>query len=165
MKYTIRLLTLGFALAVTCNAAQAATAVYRWVDKDGIVHYGDRAPEGVAATLVSVDPNAVPVPEPPPVQEASAETPAEASNGSGEQVSYAEQRRRERAERREEFREAEQERQAVCSTARERVAYLEPTPRVLVQDEDGNTRRLDDDERLRLLEEAKAYIAENCGPG
>ncbi|NND43753.1 MAG: DUF4124 domain-containing protein [Xanthomonadales bacterium] len=163
MKATRHWIIFMLMLALAGAATQASAQVYRWVDKDGVVHYGDRAPDGVEATLVTVNPNTVPVPAPPEPAQASAETVPQSEEAEEEPLSYAEQRRRERAERRSEFREAEQERQATCTAARNRVAYLEPTPRVLVEDEDGSTRRLDDEERLRLLEEAKAYLAENCG--
>jgi len=151
-------LALGLASASVAVAAQ----VYRWLDKDGVVHYGDRAPQGVEATLVGVKPNTIQIsrPEPPAPAPEDAETaPAEAE---AEPLSYAEQRRQDREERRRESREKARELEADCETMRERKAFLEPSPRVLVEDEDGTTRRLDDNERIRLLEEANTFLARNC---
>lgn len=150
-------------LALLTLAADATGQVYRWVDENGVVHYGDRAPQGVEATLVGVKPNTVPISRPEPAA-SDAEGAAEAEGEAAESLSYAEQRRRERAERRQEQEKAARERQANCDAMRSRKAFLEPSPRVLVEDEDGTTRRLDDDERLRLLSEANAYLAENCDP-
>ncbi len=40
--------------------------------------------------------------------------------------------------------------------------WVEPSPRVLVQGDDGNPRRLDDEERDELLREANAFLEEHC---
>ena len=40
--------------------------------------------------------------------------------------------------------------------------FLEPSTRVLVRDEDGNMRRLDNNEREEGLREANAFLAANC---
>ena len=45
---------------------------------------------------------------------------------------------------------------------REQLAEIEPHSRVIVKDEDGNVRRMEDQERVDLVEESKAFIAENC---
>jgi hypothetical protein len=47
----------AFALAVLfcLTTAASAGALYRWVDKDGNVHYGDQAPPGIQAQLVKPD--------------------------------------------------------------------------------------------------------------
>ncbi len=45
---------------------------------------------------------------------------------------------------------------------RKQKAWVEPSPRVLVQDEDGTTRRLEDDEREQILKEADDFLAANC---
>jgi hypothetical protein len=36
-----------------------AQGVERWVDSAGAVHYGDRAPEGVASQTVTIEPNVI----------------------------------------------------------------------------------------------------------
>jgi len=49
-----------------------------------------------------------------------------------------------------------------CEAMRQQLEWTEPRPRVIVSTPDGGTRRLSDDERLALVDEAKTYIAENC---
>jgi hypothetical protein len=44
MRLTIVLLT-----ALLCAAAAQASEVYRWTDKDGVVHYGDKPKTGAEA--------------------------------------------------------------------------------------------------------------------
>ncbi|HTQ35409.1 MAG TPA: DUF4124 domain-containing protein [Steroidobacteraceae bacterium] len=44
MKNRHFLLALAGTLALSCTAAHAATKAYKWIDKDGVVHYGDTVP-------------------------------------------------------------------------------------------------------------------------
>ena len=50
----------------------------------------------------------------------------------------------------------------MCEQARVAVAKLEPMPRVMVTQADGSTIRMDDNDRLEKLGEAKKFIADNC---
>lgn len=162
LKQITKIMALGLALTLTAPDAQAADQVYRWVDEAGVVHYGDRPPEGVKATVVGVKPNAVQIasPEPasrPPTGEEAADPEAAES-----ELSYAEQSRQERAERRRQQQEEARKLQAECAVMQRQKDWVEPSPRVIVEDEEGNPRRLDDDERLKLLAEANAFLEKNC---
>jgi hypothetical protein len=146
------------ALVIVVSGGLAAGEVYRWVDEDGVVHYGDRA-EGIPNAEV------VDVPSQPSGQTDALPptTPAAAQAEAENEPSYAQQRRDARAEARRKAAEERQQIEANCAVARNRVAALEPSTRVLVEDDDGTVTRMDDDRRLELLDEAKAYIARNCG--
>ena len=77
----IRPLLLVAALLMACPAGtQAASQVYRWVDKQGRVHYGDRPPPGAAAGTIRTIPVAV---------EASAIARLRVEAGDGEYLAYA----------------------------------------------------------------------------
>jgi hypothetical protein len=158
----MRISTLSMAVLLTVISFPAMDTVadekiYRWVDEDGVVHFGDQRgvnSDAETITIKAESPNTA-----PPSQ-------ADTQAGSGQplepQVSIAQQRRNERAEKR---REAEEMRQAVdagCKQRRQLVAQLEPSPRVMVKDEDGTVKRMDDDKRLEILAEAQTYIAEKC---
>ena len=147
-------MTAGYML--TATDATAKDDVYRWVDDKGVVHFGDRPPgqtesevvdlsestsSGVQAISDSAD-NTGPLPEAEP--------------------SVAQQRRDKRTEN---YREAQEKKQAIaagCQQRREILARLEPSTRVMVQGEDGEVYRLDDNVRMKSVNEAKAYIARNC---
>ena len=66
----------------------------------------------------------------------------------------------------EEKRKAQQEknaeRQRICLQATDQLAQIEPSRRVFYTDESGETTRLDDEERVRMVEESKNLIAEYC---
>lgn len=132
----------------------AAENIYRWVDDNGLVHYGGEPPKNTEATVISADLGTGGL---------GATAAEEMSNDAGEEeISYAEKQRRERAEQRQKQAEANAERQRECESMTQRVAALEPSPRVILQDADGNPMRMDDDERLDLLEEARSFLSANC---
>jgi hypothetical protein len=45
---------------------------------------------------------------------------------------------------------------------RQRLEQLEPARRVFYTDETGESVRMDDDQRLALIEESRAFLDENC---
>jgi hypothetical protein len=49
-----------------------------------------------------------------------------------------------------------------CDAVRQQLAEVEPHTRVIVKDEDGGVRRMEDQERMDLIKESKAFIAANC---
>lgn len=151
LKATISFSILSALLLFVATDAPAKDEVYRWVDDDGVIHF-DQQP-GDDKETVNIDtqggvgvgqttPQVTPAPEPEP--------------------SYAQQRRDARAERRQEAAEQRAAAEKACAQARQRVAMLEPSPRVMVKNEDGSISRLDDEKRLEILAEARAYIEKNC---
>ena len=143
-------------LGTVLLAAGSASAetIYRWVDEDGNVHFGGTPPAGVETTIVGepVDSGGLAVPQ------HETATPDE---GDAE-LSYAEQRRRERTELREAAAREQLALDEQCTTMRKRRAELEPRTGVIYMNEDGEPVRMDDELRLARLEEAKTFLAENC---
>lgn len=143
-------------LAIAVPDSPGADEIYRWVDDDGIVHFTDSA-EGVP------DAEIIDIRSTPPKQSQSLVVAAEGkATSEAPAESYAQQRRDERTEARRQAAEERQQIEANCQDARERIATLEPSPRVQIKGEDGTITRLDDDKRLELLDDAKSYIGRNC---
>ena len=140
-------------LVLSATDAIAEDEIYRWVDENGVVHFGDRP--GGHAGVEKID---VPESQINSTQPASATAATDAS----QPPSRAQQQRDERAEKRKEAAEKEQAIAAGCEQRRQLVAQLEPSTRVMVKSEDGTVTRMDDNVRLETLGEAKAYIAEKC---
>jgi hypothetical protein len=149
---------------MACQTA-ASAEVYTWTDENGVVHFSDAPPEsGKSATLEveeiyrpgSTDAYAKPA---EPAADASADTSEAAAEPA---LSAAQQRReqilRERAERQQEAAEAER----LCALHRQRVEQMEPARRVFYTDEQGESVRMDDDQRMALIDESKQYLARNC---
>lgn len=73
-----RLLALGTILTIVAASAAAQQKVYKWVDEDGVVHYGDAPPEGVSQVESGTLPASRPAPAAPAAPtgvEASGATP------------------------------------------------------------------------------------------
>ncbi|NOR18642.1 MAG: DUF4124 domain-containing protein [Xanthomonadales bacterium] len=139
-------------LVLAATDAVAVDDVYRWVDEDGNVHFGDNPPQQANAEVVKIQQNSTGVEPAPPG--ALLNTP--------QQPSRAQQQRDERELRRAEDAERKQALASGCDSRREAVAQLEPKPRVMVTTEGGEVYRMDDDDRLEELNKLKAYISENC---
>jgi hypothetical protein len=152
---TICVTALFATLALSSATALAGETVYRWVDKDGVVHFGNR-PEGHADAEI-VDVETKPAATSP---EASTEQPS--VDETIPQPTHAQKLRDERAQGRKAAAEEKREMEVLCKNNRERVATLEPVTRVMYEQEDGSVVRMDDNDRLEKLAESKAFLAENC---
>jgi hypothetical protein len=148
-------LTAVFTLSATNSAAK--DEVYRWVDENGVVHFENRAPRQADAEKITIRAN-----QDSDIQPAMEASPKDTNDELDSEVSYAQQRRDERARTRQEASEKEKMTTATCEQSRKVVAQLEPVTRVLVEQEDGTVIRMDDNDRVERLREEKAYIAENC---
>jgi len=153
-KNVMTVLVATFVLMAT--DAFAEDTVYRWVDDKGVVHFGDRPADAANAEKIEI-------------QSTEPTTPAPASDVAKDNIyappegpSRAQQQRDARAESRKEAAILADAIAAGCAQRRQIVAQLEPSTRVIVRGEDGEVYRLDNNERLKSLNEAKAYIAENC---
>lgn len=166
VKFLTTLLVLTGSL-ISVNLA--AENIYRWTDENGVVHFGDRPPEGQQA-------QAIPIPDAPPSEAADndmapeqsdAPVPGEESNDASVEeepvpLTAAQARRAKMAKDREERQIAQAEIDTMCQKHRKRVEQMEPYRRVFYTNEQGESVRMDDDLRIQLVEESKAYIAENC---
>ena len=139
--------------ALMAADAMAKDTVYRWVDDQGVVHFGDKPATGAATEVVDIlEYQVTAAPEPEKTSAINAL----------EEPSYAQQKRDERRKSREEAAEIQQAVDAGCEQRRQIVAQMEPSTRVMAEDKDGNIIRMDDDDRMEMLDEAKAYIAQKC---
>jgi hypothetical protein len=151
------LVLLIVASAILATDATAEDEIYRWVDENGVVHFGDRPPANAEADQVSIQTSKISNTAPP-----SDSNSADPYASSASEPSVAQQLRDARAEKRAEAAEKEKIVAEACAQRRTIVSQLEPSTRVMVQLEDGTVARMDDDVRLETLNEANAYISANC---
>jgi hypothetical protein len=158
MRFATIIMAVLFAtLLFLAMDVMAGSEIYRWVDENGVVHFGEQPPEKGNAQSVSVQQSAGIDANP-----STDATPANPEAPLEPQPSVAQQRRDERAEKRAEREENERIIAEACAQRRTLVSQLEPSTRVMVRMEDGTVTRLDDNVRLETLNEAKTYIANNC---
>ena len=138
----------------TAGQPVPATEIHTWKDKDGVVHFSDTRPADTATQTIEID----------EARQASiAAAPSAIPEGTGEQLpNAAQQRRQEIADARAAQREEREKSEAMCQRHRQRLEQMEPARRVYYRDEDGQEVRMDDIQRVSLIEESRNFIAENC---
>ncbi|WP_454913250.1 DUF4124 domain-containing protein [Stutzerimonas chloritidismutans] len=134
----------GLVLALCGNVM--AAQVYKWVDAQGVTHFGAQPPQGQQVeTVNTVTAPAKSTTMPAPVAEDETEV---------DQQSIDRKVKRQVAEQ-------EAERKRYCETMRTNLAQLQNNPRVRVE-EKGETRRITEEERQARIAETRDKIAENC---
>lgn len=131
-------------------AATAATAqMYRWVDKDGRVHYTQTPPPGLQAESVR--------PAPPPSQ---------GGDGARRYLEESARASAEQAKKQAEEQVKQDQRTAACNKAQATRNKLQSMPlrRLVEQDDQGQVTRMTPDKHAELLAEAEAAIGKNCNP-
>ncbi|WCR42927.1 DUF4124 domain-containing protein [Stutzerimonas stutzeri] len=142
MRLTV--LASGLALALCGNAM--AAQVYKWVDAQGVTHFGAQPPQGQQVETV----NTVVAPG----KSVTAPAPATQQKSEPDQQSIDRKVKQQVAEQ-------EAERKRYCETMRTNLAQLQNNPRVRVE-ENGETRRITEEERQARITETRDKIAENC---
>lgn len=142
---------LGLLAGVLFSAA-ASAEVYRWVDAQGQLHYGDQPPADVPFETI-------PAPLPPVgdgAQQALRDYVRTLEVQDAERATQAELKRREG--------ERETDRRADCESSRQRRARLE-NPRQLEYQANGTARRLTEEERQARILEMEKRLADACSNG
>jgi len=146
----MRHLTLALLLLTSCLAS--AEQVYKWVDESGTVHFAEQPPRDREYETINVR-SLAPA---EPAESASRQQATQQADNAAEQ-----QQRLTRPGT--EITTEDPEKVAEnCARARRNIEVINARRRVMVEGEDGDQRRMSDEERMQLLEESRAYIADNC---
>jgi hypothetical protein len=143
MRHMILTGSLMLALSATAMASQ----VYKWVDAQGVTHFSAQPPQGQPATAINTS-------APPPRQAPAEPAPSVEELLDPEQAAIDKKVKEQVAAQ-------EAERKQYCASARTNLAQLENNPRLRIEDE-GEVRRIDENERQERITELKKSIAENC---
>lgn len=130
------------------TAAVSAEELYRWVDKDGKVHFGDRPPLEARAEDIGGDLK--------PINAADAtrtRKPSHSGQRDDLQQDYRDRKKRQQLQRRQKMAQA-------CQKARRRLHSLQG--RVAFVDQQGREVRLTERERQRMAEELQREIGRVC---
>ena len=122
-----------------CMAGQ----IYKWVDAQGVTHFGAQPPQGQEATTVVT--HSVPAGKPP--------TPPR-SDAIGDQQAIDKTVKQQVAEQQAQLK-------VFCEQARTNLAQLQNNPRIR-EEIDGEMRRLTDETRQERITEAQKQIEQNC---
>ena len=140
----MRLMMITGSLLLALSTSALASQVYKWVDDKGVTHFGAQPPQGLEATTINT---ATPPPRPSPVEPTPTVDTQQQAIDKKVKAQVAEQ---------------DAERKKYCENARTNLAQLENNPRVRIQGDDGELRRIGEDERQERITELKKSITENC---
>lgn len=140
------------ALACLLLPALAAAQLYKWVDKDGKVHYGDQPPPAAATKSVTAPPPgpagaAAPKAAPPKAGDKSAEK-GKVEKKSGLSPEEAKKQAKADAER--------------CAAARQNLEAIASGSRIETVDEKGERTILDDKQVEERRNRAREAVADSC---
>lgn len=144
---SMRSLIVAGSLLLALSSSVTAAQIYKWVDAEGTTHFGAQPPAGQTAETLS----RVAAPPKPSAQPAIGEQAEDPD---------AQQRDIERKVK-QQVATQEAERKRYCETLRTNLAQLENNPRVRVED-NGEVRRVTEDERQERITETRLKIGENC---
>jgi hypothetical protein len=143
----MRHMILTGSLMLALSATAMASEVYKWVDAQGVTHFSAQPPQGQPATAINTS-------VPPPRQAPAEPAPSVEERLDPEQAAIDKKVKEQVATQ-------EAERKQYCESARTNLAQLENNPRLRIEEE-GEVRRIDENERQERIVELKKSIAENC---
>ncbi|MEE4218551.1 MAG: DUF4124 domain-containing protein [Xanthomonadales bacterium] len=136
------------------SVAAQSKEMYQYTDENGTVVFTDQRPAGQ-----EVEAQAIPAGPPLQGNDPNAGAAAAVTQPGS---SVAEQRREEIAEHKQEARAKKARNEAQCAAWQSEVDRLEPNRRVFITNEQGETERMDDVERVNQVAALKQKIAANC---
>ena len=136
-----------------------ADGIHRWVDADGVVHFGDRPPPGVQAERLEQPSRTT---SPATRQVARPLDEAARRERRRRLLRAFEEERRERALREAQAAQRAEQRRRACLQARDRLRRLRQATGVYRLDERGERVFLDREARARAEARAEAAVARYC---
>lgn len=149
-----KFLVISAALAAcfaTIGADAQTREMYQYTDENGTVVFTDKKPANVDA-----EKHAIPAGPPPQGDNPYADAVQQS------EPNAAQKKREALASDRKQRREEQTRIEAQCAAWQADVDRLEPHRRQFYTDESGETVRMDDEERVKLVAELKQKIADNC---
>ena len=142
----MRRMILACSVLLALSTGATAGQIYKWVDGQGNVHFGSQPPEGQDAAAVNPNISQPKAGKPPtqPIKPKQDDAQQQADNKVKEEVAK---------------REAELKK--FCETTRNNLAQMRNNPRVRIE-ENGEIRKLPEEERQTRIAEAEAAIQKDC---
>ncbi|HSC46505.1 MAG TPA: DUF4124 domain-containing protein [Gammaproteobacteria bacterium] len=148
-------LACGVLLAALAGAALAAQ-VYRWVDKDGHVHYSEMPPPTTGAAAAAATSLYVAPADPTGLKNEQSLEKQQA----GQQKAAAEAQQQAAADA---AKKAQQQKQ--CSDMRDQLAAMQNSRKISLTDQNGQTQYYSGDDLLKQQQLLQDRISKDCGAG
>ncbi len=146
------LLAALFTCTLFAAPVMAESNIYKWVDANGVTHFGAQPPQNVKAEEVKprVAPaNAAPSTAPQAAEAAKDEKPKDADKTKDSNKQMVTISAEQIAEQ--------------CKNAQARLQQLESSPRLMTRGADGQMARVPEEERQKMISEERARVQDYCG--
>ena len=143
------LLLSALCISLLISPASHAGKFYKWVDSQGVTHYGENPPDTETASVVNVKTGASSDQEQAIEKLEEKRKAAETAQQNPQEESAVEKQNREIMANN-------------CKIQRQNLAQLKANRRVKETDANGEVRYLGEDEIKKRVEEVGKYIDENC---
>jgi hypothetical protein len=150
------------AIVFLLAAASAGAQMYRWVDKDGKVRYGDTPPPGAKTSSIKAPQSGGAAPQAP------AASSKDAKKGPLTPAEQEQEYRKRQAEARKAAEKAESESQSkndlseACTRSREYVASLQSGQRIARTNPSGERYYMDENQVAQELAKAQQAVQKSC---
>ena len=151
MELQVKRACLALVLAAAAFSA-GADQVYRWVDKDGHVHYSQTPP---AASIVGAEKLDMTAPPPDPGSSVN-----QMDNAQFVQQNNQREQAEQKKAKQDEQKNAQQK--ALCDALRSKLLLMQQGGRMFTMDAQGNRQYLDDSKRAQEEQQLQDQIAQNC---
>lgn len=152
-------------LMLTCTLVFSSTSslagIYKWVDENGVVHYGQQRPKNAASKTMNVQRNA-------PVNASTYKRPGQTTDGKQNTANKtndtAETNPEEGAKpkKKKETKTEKKRRLAACAQARNNLTTMQAIGRIRSKDKDGNTNYLSQKQKDAKMKKTRDIIAKYC---
>jgi len=143
------LATLACSIALASAPLIADTAIHKWVDGNGVTHFGAEPPKNVKAEEIKPRVYSPSAPAPTPEKAAEPKTEAKPKDATAEKP-------------KEMLTTSPEQIAAQCKDAQSRLQQLESSPRLMTRAADGAMQRVPEEERQKMMESERTRIKEYC---
>jgi len=154
LTYLLRQIALICALALLSSGSFAG--IYKWVDDDGTVHYGQQRPANAPSEKMQVQRYA-------PVDKSTYKRPSTSTQNTKNENSPAGKKAADaEPEKKKETKAEKKRRLAACDQARKNLAAMEAIGRIRSVDKDGNTTYLSQQQKEDRMSRNRDLISKHC---
>jgi hypothetical protein len=136
-------------LALTSAPLYADTTIHKWVDSNGVTHFGSEPPKNIKS--VEVEPRVY-----------APSTPAAPTEKASENKAEDKPKDPTAAKPKEMLTISAEQIAAQCKNAQQRLQQLEASPRLMTRTDDGQMQRVPEEERQKMMDEERKRVQENC---
>ncbi len=153
--HLIRPITLFILLFLGSTSCFAG--IYKWVDKDGAVHYGQQRPQNTPSKSMDIQhysPNGISNRKPAKQKENSSNKQAGTNNEKAGGTKEPKKKKETKTEKK--------RRLAACDQARQNLATMKSIGRIRSRDKDGNTSYLSQKDKEAKMKKTRDLISKHC---